>query len=33
MKLEETDWAEYNLVEEFLALYVLFVHVVFINSF
>lgn len=33
MKLEETDWVEYNWVEEFLELCVLFVHVVFINSF
>ena len=33
VKLEETDWVEYNWVEEFLELYVLFVHVVFINSF
>ena len=33
MKLEETDWVEYNWGEEFLELCVLFVHVVFINSF
>ena len=33
MKLEEKDWVECNWVEEFLELYVLFVPVVFINSF